>query len=276
MTNETSLKPYQKRKIFRDYFDECMLSNGFVYNRKLNMYGKIYPGQFGIFVWLQLFWGNIKVRVRVMPFFSQQESSLNFSNGLREQMSLKDIIDDLSLDIPNTAKHKKFPGFGYTRTQVEQSIGGQFEYFEKNMLHHICSIKTLDDLLLFYNNYIGAVFVKSAYYPYNEKTYVYLYERDFTSALAELNIMRDNYSRVLEERENRFKEEKMTDPIILAFKDVIFKIDKMIEDIRHEKYEHILESIHQSILRWDEELKIYYPSFYTSGQATDTGTVLMS
>ena len=264
MTNETSLKPYQKRKIFRDYFDECMLSNGFVYNRKLNMYGKIYPGQFGIFVWLHLFWGNISVRVRVMPFFSQQESSLDFSNGLREQMSLKDYIDDLSLDIPNTAKHKKFPGFGYTRTQVEQSIGGQFEYFEKNMLHHICSIKTLDDLLLFYNEYIGDMFGRSALYPCNEKAYVYLYKKDYASALAELNTLRDRVSRTLEEEQKRPEEKRMSDAILLALTNILFETDKMIDEIRCEKYERILEGIHQSILRWDAELKMYYPCFYTS------------
>ena len=92
MTNETSLKPYQKRKIFRDCFDESLLSNGFVYNKKMNMYGKICPGQFGVFVWLHLFWGNISVRVRVIPFFLQQESGLDLSKGLMEQMSLKDYV----------------------------------------------------------------------------------------------------------------------------------------------------------------------------------------
>jgi len=264
MTNEIELKPYQKHKIFRDCFEATLLSNGFVYNSKMKMYGRICPGQFGIFVWLHLYYGNISVRVRVIPFFSTQESCLDFPKDLIGPMSLKKYIDYLSLDIPNLVKWRKFPSFGFTKTLFEQSMGGQFEFFEKHMLHHICSLKTLDDLLLFYNEYIGDMFGRSALYPCNEKAYVYLHKKDYASALAELNTLRDRVSRTLEEEQKRPEEKRMSDAILLALTNILFETDKMIDEIRCEKYERILEGIHQSILRWDAELKMYYPCFYTS------------
>ena len=188
----------------------------------------------------------------------------NDKEDMKKVEATEKYIDYLSLDIPNLVKWRKFPSFGFTKTLFEQSMGGQFEFFEKHMLHHICSLKTLDDLLLFYNEYIGDMFGRSALYPCNEKSYVYLYKKDYASALAELNTLRDRVSRTLEEEQKRPEEKRMSDAILLALTNILFETDKMIDEIRCEKYERILEGIHQSILRWDAELKMYYPCFYTS------------
>lgn len=263
MAGEIPLKPYQKHAIFRGYFDEVLRARGFAYSSKTKMYARICPGQFGVFVWLRLRQGWIDVCVRAVPFFMQTEFDLDARVDPVQPLSLKEWLNYLALRVPALAKRQldiPFRWLGYTQTEVEQSIGGQFRFFEAYLLPRLDGIRTLDDLLSFYDDTIGDAFGPWSFYPFSEKIYIHLYRRDYEKALAELNALRDRYAWMIREEQNKFKGVESRNMPIL--KGCVSGLDRTIDEVRRGQCGLILDSIDASILRWDAELKAIYPAFY--------------